>query len=145
MATVYLDICAMNRPFDDQRLLRNRLEAESVIAILELIETGEHQLISSAALLYENMRNPLLERQEYVATYLNLATIFVAATSPVLQQATVFENQGIKPLDALHLASAVQGQAEVFITCDDHILKWAQRTPQFTPLTIATPIAFVVD
>jgi predicted nucleic acid-binding protein len=30
---------------------------------------------------------------------------------------------GIKPLDALHLASAESGKADYFCTCDDKIIK----------------------
>jgi hypothetical protein len=37
---VYLDASALNRPFDDQSLPRNRLEAEAVIVILDQIEQG---------------------------------------------------------------------------------------------------------
>ena len=34
---VYLDASALNRPFDDQSLPRNRLETEAVIVILDQI------------------------------------------------------------------------------------------------------------
>ena len=66
MVRIYLDASALNRPFDDQRLSRNRLEAEAVLAILEWVETGKLELISSAALVYENLMSPLVERREYV-------------------------------------------------------------------------------
>jgi len=102
---IYLDASALNRPFDDQRLSRNRLEAAAVLAILEWIETGKIALISSAALVYENMMSPLIDRREYVTTYLALATSFVAADPALLRRATEFEAQGMRPLDALHLAS----------------------------------------
>ena len=52
---VYLDASALNRPFDDQRLSRNRLEAEAVLVILESVETGQIKLVGSAALVYENL------------------------------------------------------------------------------------------
>jgi predicted nucleic acid-binding protein len=140
---VYLDASALNRPFDDQRLSRNRLETEAVLAILEWIETGQVKLVSSAALLYENLMSPLLDRREYVATYLGLASSFVEANPVLLQRARQIEKQGIAPLDALHLASAEKGRAEWFITCDDRILKRARHGKVTIRATVGTPIDFV--
>ena len=140
---IYLDASTLNRPFDDHRLSRNRLEAEAVLAILEWIETGKIELISSAALVYENMMSPLIERREYVTTYLALATTFVVTDPVLLQRAREFETQGIRPLDALHLASAERGHAASFVTCDDRILKRARRGKLDTRLTIGTPVEFV--
>ena len=140
---IYLDASALNRPFDDQRLSRNRLEAAAVLAILEWVETGKIALISSAALVYENMMSPLIDRREYVTTYLALATSFVAADPALLRRATEFEAQGMRPLDALHLASAEGGRAGSFVTCDDRILKGARRGKLGARLAIGTPIEFV--
>lgn len=140
---IYLDASALNGPFDDQRLSRNRLEAAAVLTILEWIETGKIELISSAALVYENRLSPLIDRREYVTTYLALATTFVAADPALLRRAEEFEAQGMTPLDAIHLASAERGRAGAFVTCDDRILKRARRGKLDARLTIGTPIEFV--
>jgi hypothetical protein len=39
-ALVYLDVCALRRPFDDQSFLRTRLEAEAVNLILSRVHKG---------------------------------------------------------------------------------------------------------
>ena len=44
---IYLDTSCLNRPFDDQRQLRVRLEAEAVIYILEQIDNTHWKEISS--------------------------------------------------------------------------------------------------
>ena len=140
---IYLDASALNRPFDDQSLSRNRLEAEAVLAILERIEAHQIELISSATLAYENLMSPLVERREYVMSYLNLAATFVTSDVALLERAREFEARGMRPLDALHLASAERGRARWFITCDDRILRRARRQELGTRLTIGTPIEFV--
>jgi predicted nucleic acid-binding protein len=140
---IYLDASALNRPFDDQRLSRNRLEAEAVLAILEWVEVARIELISSAALMYENLMSPLIQRREYVWTYLALATTHVAADAALLQRAREIETQGMRPLDALHLASAERGRAGWFVTCDDRILRRTRRGKLDARLTIGTPIEFV--
>jgi hypothetical protein len=35
---LYLDMCCLNRPFDDQSIDRNRLESEAVLAILRRVD-----------------------------------------------------------------------------------------------------------
>lgn len=140
---VYLDASALNRPFDDQRLSRNRLEAAAVLAVLEEIEGGEIKLVSSSALVYENIMSPLVDRREYVATYLSLAATFVATDAALLKRAREIEAQGMRPLDALHLASAERGVANWFVTCDDRILKKARQGKLDAELTIGTPVEFV--
>lgn len=140
---VYLDASALNRPFDDQRLSRNRLEAEAVLAILEWVEIGEIKLVSSAALAYENVSSPFVERREYVATYLSLASTFVSASPALLERARQIQQQGIVAIDALHLASAERGRAAWFVTCDDRILRRARHGRLDVRTIVGTPIEFV--
>ena len=52
----------------------------------------------------------------------------------------------MKPLDALHLASAVEADADFFCTCDDRLLKRARgtqtgRTRVVSPLDLVTEVS----
>jgi hypothetical protein len=38
---IYLDVCCLNRPFDDQGQERIRLEAEAVLLIIARMESGQ--------------------------------------------------------------------------------------------------------
>ena len=62
---IYLDLCSLQRPMDSKTQVRIILEAEAVLGILSLYESGEIELISSEALLFEIGRNPNMTRQEY--------------------------------------------------------------------------------
>lgn len=42
---IYLDVCALSRPFDDQTFLRIRLETEAVNLILSKIKGGEYRRV----------------------------------------------------------------------------------------------------
>ncbi|MBA2442702.1 MAG: hypothetical protein H0V53_09895 [Rubrobacter sp.] len=44
---LYLDINVYNRPFDNQRISRNRVEAQVVLELLERVENEEISLVSS--------------------------------------------------------------------------------------------------
>ena len=53
--------------------------------------------------------------------------------------------EGIKPVDALHLASAVEAKADYFCTCDDRFLKRAKavdtgQTKVVSPLELITEV-----
>ncbi len=142
---LYLDASALNRPFDDQSLPRNRVEAESVVIILDMVEQGKVELISSSALAYETLMNPFIYRREYVASYLSMASIFVATNAVLLERAREIERRGIAALDALHLASAEQAEAEWFITCDDRILRRGRRGRLPVAFNVSTPVEFVAE
>ncbi|HXH14056.1 MAG TPA: PIN domain-containing protein [Alphaproteobacteria bacterium] len=62
----------------------------------------------------------LLEvRKRYAVEVLSKAKIFVHADSQAVERARALHASEIKPLDALHLASAIEARAEYFRTCDD--------------------------
>jgi hypothetical protein len=44
---IYLDVCVLSRPFDDQHLLRNRLETEATNLILSQVKQGRVGLVVS--------------------------------------------------------------------------------------------------
>jgi hypothetical protein len=60
---IYLDVCCLNRPFDDQTQPRIRLETEAILEIISRCRTGEWELLSSTALESEIARTPDLTRK----------------------------------------------------------------------------------
>ena len=75
MLRVYLDNCAFNRPFDDQRPLRIRLEAEAKLFVQSQIKQGKIELAWSYILDFENEQNPFKERREVIKKWQKMATI----------------------------------------------------------------------
>ena len=63
MERVYLDMCSLKRPFDDQRQPRVREEATAVAGIVARAEAGEIALVRSPADLVENDANPREDRR----------------------------------------------------------------------------------
>jgi predicted nucleic acid-binding protein len=126
---VYLDIFALERPFDDARSERIRREAEAVARIFEEAENGRIQLVVSPAHQFENDRNPSSrprqDRRLATALWLQKAERSVALTSAVDERARLLTGLGFGPLDALHLAFAEHAQARWFVTTDDRLLRKA--------------------
>lgn len=124
---VYLDACSLQRPLDGRHQIRVALEAEAILGVLKLCETGQLELISSEALTFETARIQNAIRQEYSWQTLSIAKWFVSLDDQIEQRAKEFLTYNIKPLDALHLAMAEIGQADFFCTCDDRLLKKARE------------------
>ena len=139
---IYLDTCSLQRPLDNKTELRILLESEAVLGVLASCESGSVELLSSEALLFEIERNPNLTRQEYALEALAGAKSFVVLEPPVEERARELGALGLKPLDALHLASAEAGQADYLCTCDDRFLKRA-RAIERLGTKVVSPIELI--
>lgn len=123
---IYLDNCSLQRPLDNQTQSRIEQETKAVIEILTLCETGSLTIISSDVLQLEIDAISDLERRETALGILRIAEENVQTDSEIENRAQNLVKTGIKPLDALHLASAEAGKADYFCTCDDKLLKKAK-------------------
>ncbi|HOW50759.1 MAG TPA: PIN domain-containing protein [bacterium] len=142
--TIYLDVCSLCRPFDDQSHERIRLEAEAVVAILARCEKGTYKFLLSDAVIYEiaNMPDPI--KRMKVEQILALADDIISVDEKVAALAGKLEKQGIHGMDALHLASADR-RCDVFITTDQAILKKSGELSSILSLTIMNPMNFVAE
>lgn len=124
--------------------MRIRLEAEAVLSVLELCKAGELDLISSEALELEIANNPLEIRRNYAESVLTSAKSRITVIPSIELRAREFVKLGVKPLDALHLASAEAAQADYFCTCDDRFLK---RTKTISNLktVVTTPLELIEE
>ncbi len=125
---VYLDNCMFNRPFDDQTQIRIRLESEAKLYVQDKIKSKGIELIWSYILETENIQNPHDERRIAIQKWKNLSTIKIVENPKVLTNANQLLEFGIKPKDALHVASAVEGEADYFLTTDDKLLSGINRS-----------------
>ena len=120
---VYLDNCAFNRPFDDQLQIRIRLESDAKLYLQEKIKQHQIDLIWSYILDFENEQNPFEERQRAIAKWKARAIITIEETPSLLTITTLLVEIGLSAKDALHVACAIEGQADYFVTTDDKLIK----------------------
>jgi predicted nucleic acid-binding protein len=137
---VYLDNCCFNRPFDDQRQTRVRLEAEAKLCIQEHIRGGTLELAWSYILDLENEANPFEERRTTISGWRQYATIDIEGTATILQKANALVGVGLKAKDALHIACAIAVGCTYFVTTDDTILRHGRDVQG---ITVLDPTAFV--
>jgi len=120
---VYLDNCCFNRPFDNQDQLRIRLETEAKLDIQARLLRGELELAWSYILDFENAANPFSERREEIAWWRGVAKVDVVEAPEAVRCAGRLAQRGVSPKDALHVACAVEGRCDVFLTTDDRLLR----------------------
>ena len=139
---VYLDNCCFNRPFDDQTLLSTRLETEAKLKIQEKIKAADIALGWSYILDFENNANPFLERQIEIQRWKKLSCSFTNETPEILAQMKQLMTLGLKPVDALHVACAIDLKCDYFLTVDKGILKKADK---IASTTVTSPISLIID
>ena len=140
MLKIYLDNCCFNRPFDDQSQIRIRLETEAKLYIQEKIVKGEIQLVWSYVLDYENVFNPYEERRRVIERWRALAVRDIGESQEILSQAKAIQNLGLKSKDALHLACALSGSCDFFLSTDDTIIR---KMAGFERIKALDPINFL--
>jgi predicted nucleic acid-binding protein len=137
---IYLSTGALNRPLDDLSSERVRVEAEAMIALLTAIEDGTVEWVGSEYLEFEVEQDPDGERVKRIRSLLTLVRTRVPASEAVARRARAIEQGGLRGLDALHVASAEAGQAELLVTTDDRMMRRAARARLSLHTRLATPL-----
>ncbi|MCT7982364.1 PIN domain-containing protein [Laspinema sp. A4] len=142
---IYLDACCLNRPFDDQTQTRIALETQAILAILNQCESGQWQLITSAALDAELDQTPDLEKRKNVKAILRFAKIKAIASPSIENRSIELVKLGFSSYDAIHLASAERTRADIFLSTDDRLIKKAKRNIQLIHVPIDNPVQWLLN
>jgi predicted nucleic acid-binding protein len=67
-----------------------------------------------------------------VLSVLALASEYLEVTDGVETLALMYEQQGVQPMDAIHIALASSAKADYFCTCDDKLFRKAQTLPNLS-------------
>ena len=139
---LYLDACCLNRLTDDQSQARVREEAEAVEGILRMVSEARATWVSSAVLEIEIGRNPDPDRRRDVTALLAFSNEVLGAQPRLARRAAYVQSLGFGAFDALHLASAEFGQADVFLTTDDALLRRAARYADKLRIRVRNPVSW---
>lgn len=137
---VYLDVCTLCRPFDDQAQMRIRLETEAVQLILSHVRSSNLPLIVSPVhdIEIRAIDNPI-EREHLLSTLSEIGYRVVFDLRRVRQRAEELSEEGLGSADAAHLAFAEAAVAS-FVTCDDRLIRQCRRVQP--DVWCGSPVAF---
>jgi len=142
---IYMDICCLNRPFDDLEQERTRLEAEAILWILQQCQNSEWSLVNSDALEFELEKTPNRDKAEQVASLLALAQTRFNSTTAVETRAEALISIGFKFYDALHIAFAEAANVDVMLTTDDRLLRRALKYKSNLRVTVVNPVTWFMN
>jgi predicted nucleic acid-binding protein len=124
---VYLDVCALCRPFDDQQQVRIRLETSAVELILAHVRQSDLTLVVAPIHHLEIEATTDTEERKQLLLLLNREGTRLDFDLPaVRKRAEQGTAQGLGAADAAHVAFAEAAGAD-FITVDDRLLKQCHR------------------
>lgn len=124
---IYMDVCCLNRPFDDQTQDKIRIESDAILAILSRCVSDKWQLLSSEVLDLEIEQTPDVWRKSKVNELYRLAKEKIELNNMIVNRALEIQNFGFKSFDSLHVASAEYTKADIFLTTDKGLLRIANR------------------
>jgi predicted nucleic acid-binding protein len=142
---IYLDVCCLNRPFDEQDKDRIRLESEAVLTIFNRSQTENWILISSEAIYIEISKIPDDDKRQKVSIICRLLQFHIDIDEDIERRAIELENIGFKSFDALHIACAEKGKADVLLTTDDKLLNSAFQKRDILKVRVENPVRWLME
>ena len=142
---IYLDVCCLNRPFDQQSQARIRLETEAILEIINYCQAKTWTLIASNILEAEISQTPNQERIENVKKILAIATIKVLSGDWLKERVLKLQKLGFASYDAAHVASAERAKADIFLTTDDRLVKKSQTYAQLLKVEVNNPLQWLAQ
>jgi predicted nucleic acid-binding protein len=140
MIIIYLDICCYNRPFDDKSQVSIQLESNAKLFIQKEILNGAYELIWSFMLDHENKFNPHKEQRKNIQEWKNKANSYIVPSEIIFKKSMELESKGIHKNDVIHIACAINSNADYFITTDYDLIK-----KQINEIKIINPIEFIYE
>jgi predicted nucleic acid-binding protein len=143
LVKIYLDVCCLNRPFDDLSQERIRLESEAVLTILGRLKTLT--LLRSEIVDFEISKIPDQDRKQKVMLLSSISKVNIVIDDEIKIRARELNGIGFKPLDAFHIACAEKGKADVLLTTDDHLLKKAMSQTELIRVRLENPLRWLIE
>ncbi len=138
---IYLDNCCYNRPFDDQTQERIHLESEVILAVLKMGQMKQAVIAGSDILELEMRRMQDENKKRKVLDLYRVAGMHIQYTEKIKSRsAEIISVSKIRVFDSLHIASAEEAKADVFLTTDDKLEKMAEKLELGT--RVVNPLRF---
>ena len=142
MDLIYLDYNCFQRGFDDPQQIRIRMEALACQEIFVRAEEGEVRLVWSFMHEDETLLCPFPERKYEIFRLATLCKLRVGPREEIYKLAKSFEKEkGLSAKDAVHLACASHAGANFFLTCDDILIRRAERLK--LEMKILNPVDYI--
>lgn len=142
---IYLDVCCLNRPFDEQEQEKIRLESEAVLFIMARFEDKQWQWISSEVVLDEILQTRDEERRRRLLSLNDRANESLVVKDDDFKRAKELIQMGFHDMDSLHLACAESGNVDLFLTTDDKLIRTANKLAGQLNVLVDNPLNWLFN
>ncbi|NEO18738.1 MULTISPECIES: PIN domain-containing protein [unclassified Moorena] len=142
---IYLDVCCLNRPFDDWRQDRIRLEGQTILDIFQRFYSEEWKLVSSEAIEAELNRMVNLDKLDRIRKLLRVAENTIILTDEIDKRSQEIEKLGFGLYDSFHIACAETAKVDVLLTTDDRLLKKAIKYSHLLKVKLDNPVTWLMN
>ena len=118
---IYMDVCCLCRPFDDQMTGRIRLEVTAVQEIIRRCAAQEFSLVTSEVIEEELSKIPDIRKRLRVGKILSVAKESILIDEGIISRMHELIILGGDAMDSLHIACAERAGA-VLLTTDDGLI-----------------------
>ena len=140
---IYLDVCTICRPFDNQDLIRIRMETDAYFLIMNAVQSKNYQLqISPVHFTEVNAISDLYEGMKVIEILKTYGVQSKFNKTEALDRANELTANNFGIADAAHLAIAEQ-ISDCFISCDDKLIKKYKKLQ--TVIHAVNPIQFCLE
>jgi len=140
---LYLDVCCLNRPFDDLTQDRIQFESDAVLTIISRCQSGKWTLVSSEVIDLELNKTHNNEKLKKILMLLSVANEKLILNETAIYRSIELQKKGIKPMDSLHLAVSETSTIDVFLTTDDALLRMASKMN--LNIIVANPVTWLME
>ena len=140
---IYMDVCCLCRPFDDQTMGRIRLEVTAVQEIIRRCATQEFTLVTSEAITEELSRIPDIKKRLRVEKVVSVAKEQILIDKGIISRMHELIAIGGDAMDSLHIACAERAGA-VFLTTDDDLITFF-KLHQNIQVHIENPVTWLKE
>ena len=140
---IYMDVCCLCRPFDDQTMGRIRVEVAAVQEIIRRCATQEFTLVTSEAIPEELSKIPDINKRLRVEKIVSIAQEHIFIDEGIISRMHEFIAKGGDAMDSLHVACAERAGA-VFLTADDNLITFF-KSHQNIQVHIENPVTWLKE
>ena len=142
---IYIDNCCYNRPFDDQSQQRIYDETNAIASIINRTKISGDTILGSDILRMEIKKiRDAKKRFDIESNFYQTVNEIVPVDEKIIECAKkIMSTSNVKQMDALHISSAEFGNADIFLTTDDKLIKACQNLDLKT--RVLNPVYYLAE
>ena len=140
---IFLDTCCFSRLGDDRSQFRIRQEMRAMESLFDLKAAGKVRLITAFPVYLEVARTKNEKRREATMSLLEYCDFVPVDVDILDMHVRALDDYGLSQPDKVQLICASLAGADVFLTCDDKLLRRGSVVDAALKILVANPANWI--